>query len=127
MKNGKKDLARKIVYEALKRSSQQLKVEDVPSFFAQVVENVRPNQEVRPRRVGGATYQVPIPVPKKRGEFLAMKWIIEAARGRSGKSMIERLSEELINAYQNQGDAVKKKEEVHRIAEANRAFAHFRW
>ena len=127
MKDGKKDLARKIVYDSLANASQKLNVEDIPAVLAQAVDNVRPSQEVRSRRVGGANYQVPMPVPKKRGEFLAMNWIIKAARGRSGKPMVERLTNELVNAYQNEGDAVKKKEDTHRMAEANKAFAHFRW
>lgn len=127
MEDGKKDLARKIVYSSLENASQKLNTEDVAAMFSQAVDNVRPSQEVRSRRVGGANYQVPTPVPKKRGEFLAMNWIIEAARGRSGKPMIKRLTNELVNACNNEGEAVKKKQDTHRMAEANRAFAHFHW
>lgn len=127
MEDGKKDLARRIVYESLENASERLKAENVSAMFARAVDNVRPSQEVRSRRVGGANYQVPMPVPKVRGEFLAMNWIIEAARGRSGKPMVDRLSNELVNAYQNEGEAVKRKEDTHRMAEANKAFAHFRW
>lgn len=127
MEDGKKDLARGIVYESLANASARLQQEDVSAMFGQIVENVRPAQEVRSRRVGGANYQVPMPVPKVRGEFLAMNWIIEAARGRSGKPMIKRLTTELVNAYNNEGDAITKKENTHKMAEANRAFAHFRW
>lgn len=127
MENGKKDLARQIVYESLTSASEKLQQEDVSAMFEQIVENVRPSQEVRSRRVGGANYQVPTPVPKVRGEFLAMNWIIDAARGRSGSPMVERLTSELVNAYNNGGDAVTKKENTHKMAEANRAFAHFRW
>ncbi len=127
MESGKKDVARRIVYEALEVARKQLNQDDVPALFARVLDNVRPGQEVRSRRVGGATYQVPMPVPKVRSEALALKWIIEVARKRKGTTMTKKLAQELINAYNSEGDAVTKKENVHKMAEANRAFSHFRW
>ncbi len=126
MRQGKKSLSRKIVYRALEKVKAELKDEDPLQVLATAVENVRPQMEVRPRRVGGATYQVPIPVRSRRGESLAMRWIIHFARKKVGP-MEENLAQELIAAYRNEGEAVKKKEEIHKLAEANRAFAHFRW
>lgn len=123
---GKKDTARRIVYDALKKAAEQLK-EDSSVVLEKALLNVRPELEVRARRVGGANYQIPLPVPRPRGDFLAMKWIIGASRSRKGKDMAEKLAEELVNAYNETGEAVKKKENTHKMAEANRAFAHFRW
>lgn len=126
MQDGKRDLAKKIVYTAINKAAETLKEEPL-AVFSKVVSTIRPEVEVRPRRVGGATYQIPLPVPQRRADALALRWIIEAARGRKGKPMVEKLTEELINAYNEQGDAVKKRDNVHKMAEANRAFAHFRW
>lgn len=123
---GKKRTARKIVYGALERAAKELGVEPL-SVLTQAILNITPKQEVHPRRVGGATYQVPKPVKGERGQTLAIRWLVQAARAKEGKSMFNRLAEELKEAYNNEGGAVKKKEDVHRMAEANRAFAHFRW
>lgn len=124
MRKGKKTLAQKIVYRAFGIIKERTKKEPL-EIFELALKNAGPLLEVRPRRIGGATYQVPIEVKKARRSFLAMSWIIEAARSRKGKSMEEKLAEELIEAANNRGAAVKKKENIHRMAEANRAFAHF--
>ena len=126
MWDGKKSVAEKIVYGALDILRERLK-DDPLKIFHKAIDNVKPILETRPRRVGGATYQVPVEVRPERQISLAIKWIINAARNRSGKPMKERLAEELIDAFHNRGAAVKKKEETHRMAEANRAFAHYRW
>jgi small subunit ribosomal protein S7 len=126
MWDGKKSVAEKIVYGALDILRERLK-DDPLKIFHKAIENVKPILETRPRRVGGATYQVPVEVRPERQISLAIKWIINAARSRSGKPMKERLAEELIDAFNNRGAAVKKKEDTHRMAEANRAFAHYRW
>ncbi len=126
MLKGKKSLARSILYEALgivgKKSGQ-----DPLSLFKRAIENVRPLLEVKPRRVGGATYQVPVDVRPDRGETLARRWIINFARKRKEHTMAERLAGELFDASKKTGSAVKKKEDTHRMAEANKAFAHYRW
>lgn len=126
MKNGKKAVAERIVYGALdqigsKRGAEPMEVLD------RALENVRPMVEVKSRRVGGATYQVPVEVRPVRQQALAMRWIIESARARGEKSMPQRLAGELLEAAENRGNAVKKREDVHRMAEANKAFAHYRW
>ncbi len=126
MHGGKKSGAEKIVYSALddvgKRTGQEpLKV------FREALENVKPSLEVRSRRVGGATYQVPIEVREERSRALAIRWIIDGARGRSEHTMVERLSRDLMEAAENRGTSVKKREDTHRMAEANRAFSHYRW
>ncbi len=126
MQCGKKSVAQKIVYGALQKAADTLKEEPV-AIFEKVMASVKPEVEVRSRRVGGASYQVPVPVPLRRGEAMAMRWVIDAARGRKGKPMMEKLAEELINAYNGQSDAIKKRENVHKMADANRAFAHFKW
>ncbi|ANQ53875.1 MULTISPECIES: 30S ribosomal protein S7 [Thermosipho] len=126
MWDGKKSIAQKIVYKAMEILAEKTKKDPLDALH-QAVENVRPIVEVRPRRVGGATYQVPIEVEEPRKTSLALRWIVEAARARKGKPMAEKLGEELVNAFNNTGTAIKKKEDVHRMAEANRAFAHFRW
>jgi len=126
MWDGKKSLAMKIFYKALDKIKEETG-EDGIKVFEKAIENVKPILEVRPRRVGGATYQVPVEVPPVRQISLAIKWIIKAARERSEKSMIERLAKELIDAARNEGRSIKIKETVHKMAEANRAFAHFRW
>lgn len=126
MWDGKKSVAEKIVYGAFEVIREKLK-EDPLKVFHQAIENVKPILETRPRRVGGATYQVPVEVRPERQISLAVKWIIHAARARQGKPMKERLAEEIIDAYHNRGAAIKKREDTHRMAEANRAFAHYRW
>jgi len=123
---GKKTRAQQIFYQALDQIEKFTK-EDGYSVFQKAINNVKPVLEVRPRRVGGATYQIPMEVPSERREALAMKWLITAARARSEYEMKERLAKEFIDASKNQGNAVKKKEDTHKMAEANRAFAHYRW
>ncbi|MEO0102193.1 MAG: 30S ribosomal protein S7 [candidate division WOR-3 bacterium] len=126
MWKGKKTIAQKIFYATLELIEKKTK-EDGFAVFQKALNNVRPLLEVRPRRVGGATYQIPVEVPLRRRDSLAVKWIIQAARSRSEHRMVDKLSAELIDAAKGQGAAVKKKEETHKMAEANRAFAHFRW
>ncbi len=126
MQGGKKSLAEKIVYSALEIVKQKTKKDPV-EVFETALEKVRPLVEVKPRRVGGATYQVPIEVDKSRGQKIALKWIVRAARDRSGKSMIEKLAAEIVDASNESGGAYKKKLDVHRMAEANRSYSHFRW
>ena len=126
MYDGKKSVAEAIVYGALDVIEQKLKNEPLP-IFKQALENVAPAIEVRSRRVGGATYQVPVEVRTERRQALAIRWIISAARDRNDKTMVDRLSAELIDASNNRGNAVKKREDTHRMAEANRAFSHYRW
>lgn len=126
MRRGKKTIARKIVYRAfniIKEKNQK----DPLEVFDSALRNVKPLLEVRPKRVGGATYQVPRPVAVERSTTLAIRWILNAARSKKGKPMEEKLAEELILAASNSGSAIKKKEDTHRMAEANRAFAHFAW
>jgi len=127
MQNGKKSIAEQIVYGSMDRVREAVGTTDVVSVFHKAVENVRPHVELKPRRVGGATYQIPIEVRHERGLSLALRWIREAARNRHGTPMANRLSEELIAAYKGEGAAVKRREETHKMAEANRAFAHYRW
>jgi len=126
MWDGKKSIAQKIVYGAIEILEQKTGKSGI-EVFKQAVENVKPIVEVRPRRVGGATYQVPVEVQEPRKTALAIRWIVEAARSKKGKPMKEKLAEELLNAYNNTGAAIKKRDDVHKMAEANRAFAHFRW
>ena len=126
MKHGKKSAAERIVYGAFDQMEAKAKQNPV-EMFHQALENVMPTLEVRSRRVGGATYQVPIEVRTERRQALAIRWIIIAARGRGENTMIERLSGELMDAANNRGTAVKKREDTHRMAEANRAFSHYRW
>ncbi len=126
MRCGKKSTAERIVYTTLKVIADQTK-DDPLKIFKKAIDNTRPLVEVRSRRVGGANYQVPIEVRASRGVSLAMRWIIGNAQGRAGKSMIEKLSQEVLDASNNRGGAIKKKEDVHRMAEANKAFAHYRW
>lgn len=124
MKNGKKSIAEKIVYIAFDRINKELN-EDPIKVFEKAVENAAPLLEVRSKRVGGANYQVPYEVKPDRRFVLAIRWIIESARARKGKPMAEKLAEEILAAYRGEGAAVKKKQDTHRMAEANRAFAHF--
>lgn len=124
MRKGKKTIAQKIVYQAFDEIKKKTK-RDPLEVFEEAIKNAGPLLEVRSRRIGGATYQVPVAVEKDRRITLAIRWIIQAAKSRKGKPMKDKLAEELINASQNTGSAIKKKENVHRMAEANRAFAHF--
>jgi small subunit ribosomal protein S7 len=126
MREGKKSVAERIVYESLdlveKRSN-----DEALKTFKRALENVRPRVEVKSRRVGGATYQVPVEIRGDRGTALAMRWIIQSARARSGKSMEEKLAAELLDAANDRGEAARKREEVHRMADANKAYSHYRW
>jgi small subunit ribosomal protein S7 len=126
MYDGKKSVAETIVYGALDLVENRAKSEPL-SVFTQALDNVSPSIEVRSRRVGGATYQVPVEVRPERRQALAIRWLIIAARARNEKTMVERLSGELLDASNNRGTAVKKREDTHRMAEANRAFSHYRW
>ena len=129
MKDGKKSTAETIVYEALETLVDKLgkPTEKAPEVFAEVLEKVKPVVEVRSRRVGGATYQIPVEVRHDRREALAMRWLIESARSRQEKSMKIKLANELLDASNDKGNAIKKKEDTHKMAEANKAFSHFRW
>jgi small subunit ribosomal protein S7 len=129
MKSGKKSVAEKIVYGALDRMAERTGNDKTRALemLGHALDNIKPAVEVKSRRVGGATYQVPVEVRASRRETLAMRWAIEAARARSEKSMAVRLAHELIDAADNRGAAVKKREDTHRMADANRAFAHYRW
>ncbi|MDY7018499.1 MAG: 30S ribosomal protein S7 [Chloroflexota bacterium] len=126
MLRGQKATAERIVYNALQIASGQLEKEPM-DVLEQAIRNATPLLMVRSRRVGGATYQVPLEVEAERGQKLAMRWIISSVRGRSGKSMAEKLADELIDAFQGRGVTIKKREDVHKMAQANKAFAHFRW
>ena len=126
MKDGKKSVSEKIVYGAFDIVSKKTDKSPI-EFFHNALDNVKPNLEVRSRRVGGATYQVPIEVRPRRAQALAMKWIVESAIKRNEKTMRERVANEIVDAFNNKGNAVKKREETHKMAEANRAFSHFRW
>ena len=126
MKNGQKRTAEKIVYTTLELIEEQTKG-DALDVLDQAIKNLTPALGVRPRRVAGATYQVPVEVRAARGRFLSMRWLIDSARARKGKSMAEKLAAELMEAAQGQGAAAKKREDMHRMAQSNRAFAHFRW
>ena len=126
MKEGKKSVAERIVYGALDRMQSRAKSDPIQLFHS-ALENVMPAVEVRSRRVGGATYQVPVEVRTERRQALAIRWLITAARGRNENTMEERLSGELLDAANNRGTAVKKREDTHKMAEANRAFSHYRW
>jgi small subunit ribosomal protein S7 len=126
MKQGKKSVAERIVYGALDRMQSKAKSNPI-QLFHQALENVMPAVEVRSRRVGGATYQVPVEVRNERRQALAIRWLITAARSRNENTMEERLSGELLDAANNRGTAVKKREDTHKMAEANRAFSHYRW
>ena len=126
MYHGKKSVAETIVYGALDQVQEKTKQEPV-TVFHQALDNVAPHVEVRSRRVGGATYQVPVDVRPERRQALAIRWLITAARNRNETTMVDRLSGELMDAANNRGTAVKKREDTHKMAEANRAFAHYRW
>ncbi|MFD0915479.1 30S ribosomal protein S7 [Pseudahrensia aquimaris] len=126
MLDGKKSIAEKIVYGALDQVEEKARAEALPMFHT-ALENIAPQVEVRSRRVGGATYQVPVEVRVERRQALAIRWLIAAARKRNETTMVERLSGELMDAANNRGAAVKKREDTHKMAEANRAFSHYRW
>ena len=126
MKNGKKSVAEKIFYNSLEIISEKLKNDKPIEIFKKALNNVSPTLEVKSKRIGGATYQVPIEVSENRKLALAMRWLLLYSRGRKGKTMSNRLADELISASKNDGSSVKKKEDTHKMAEANKAFAHFR-
>jgi len=126
MQGGKKSLARRIFYDSCGIVEERTS-KNAMEVFEQAVRNVTPVLEVKPRRVGGATYQVPVEVPEYRAKSLAMRWLIQAARARPGKSMAEKLANELMDAAKGMGASIKRREDTHRMAEANRAFAHYRW
>lgn len=125
MLNGKKQLAERLVYGGMEKAAKKLKVESPLAVFEQAMKNIQPYLETRARRVGGANYQIPFEVKGQRQQHLTIMWFVAAARERSGMSMEDRIAAELVDAYNNSGPAIKKKEDTHRTAEANRAFAHF--
>jgi len=127
MKSGKKNLAERIVYGAFEKVSEKLEKGDPVDLLIGALENARPRLEVKSRRVGGATYQVPVEISYERQESLALRWIVAAANSRRGITMRDALANEIIDAYNNTGGVVKKKEDTHKMAQANRAFAHLRW
>ena len=127
MYDGKKSKSEKIVYDALDIASKKLKISKPIDLFKTALNNVKPGIEVRSRRVGGATYQVPVEVKSKRAQALAIRWLVESARKRKDKHMADKIFNELYDAYEKKGAAVKKREDVHKMAESNKAFAHFRW
>ncbi|MDC0653712.1 30S ribosomal protein S7 [Candidatus Pelagibacter sp.] len=126
MYDGKKGVAEKIVYEAIEKIKSKTKEEPI-NVFNEAINNIRPTVEVRSRRVGGATYQVPVEVKTKRAQALAIRWLVDASRKRKDKHMSDKIFNELYDAYEKKGSAVKKREDVHKMAESNKAFAHFRW
>ena len=126
MYDGKKGVASKIVYEAIDKIKSKTKEEPI-NVFNEAINNIRPTVEVRSRRVGGATYQVPVEVKTKRAQALALRWLVDASRKRKDKHMSDKIFNEIYDAYERKGSAVKKKEDVHKMAESNKAFAHFRW
>ena len=127
MYDGKKSKSEKIVYDALDIASKKLKISKPIDLFKTALNNVKPGIEVRSRRVGGATYQVPVEVRNERAQALAIRWIVDASRKRNEKSMVDRLAQELADAHENKGTSIKKREDTHKMAESNKAFAHFRW
>lgn len=127
MVSGKKSVARRIVYNALDKFSKKVKAESPLAAFEQALENAKPSLEVKSRRIGGATYQVPVEIPTDRRTAMGMQWIIKFSREKAGRSMEEALSSELVDCFFNQGATIKKKDDTHRMAEANRAFAHYKW
>ncbi|MBM9511170.1 30S ribosomal protein S7 [Desulfogranum marinum] len=127
MQDGKKTTARKIFYDAMDIVDQKIADEEPLTIFEEAMENVRPRIEVKSRRVGGATYQVPIEVRPERRNALAIRWIVGFAQSRSGQTMAQKLAAEILDAYSSRGGSVKKKDDTHKMAEANKAFAHYRW
>ena len=126
MYDGKKVVAEKIIYEAIEKIKSKTKEEPI-NIFNEAINNIRPTVEVRSRRVGGATYQVPVEVKANRSQALAIRWLIDASRKRKDKKMSDKIFNEIYDAYQSSGSAIKKKEDTHKMAESNKAFAHFRW
>ena len=126
MYDGKKTIAEKIIYDAIDKIKSKTKDEPL-TIFNEAINNLKPTVEVRSRRVGGATYQVPVEVKPKRSQALALRWLIDASRKRKDKKMSDKIFNEIFDAYQNRGSAIKKKEDTHKMAESNKAFAHFRW
>ena len=126
MFDGKKVVAEKIIYEAIEKIKSKTKEEPI-NIFNEAINNIKPTVEVRSRRVGGATYQVPVEVKSKRAQALAIRWLVDASRKRKDKHMSDKIFNELFDAYEKKGSAVKKREDVHKMAESNKAFAHFRW
>ena len=126
MNDGKKTIAEKIIYDAIDKIKSKSKEEPI-NIFNEAINNLRPTVEVRSRRVGGATYQVPVEVKSKRSQTLALRWLLEASRKRKNKTMSDKLFNELMDASQKKGSAIKKREDAHKMAEANKAFAHYRW
>ena len=126
MYDGKEVVAEKIIYEAIEKIKSKTKEEPI-NIFNEAINNIRPTVEVRSRRVGGATYQVPVEVKSKRSQALAIRWLVAASRKRKDKQMSDKIFNEIYDAYEKKGLAVKKKEDVHKMAESNKAFAHFRW
>ena len=126
MYDGKRGVAAKIVYDAIEKIKMKTKDEPI-NIFNEAINNIKPTVEVRSRRVGGATYQVPVEVKSKRAQALALRWIMDATRKRKNKTMADKLYAEIIDASQNKGSAIKKREDTHKMAESNKAFAHFRW
>ncbi|MCZ6513974.1 MAG: 30S ribosomal protein S7 [Nitrospinae bacterium] len=127
LKKGKKSLAERVLYTALDNIGEKLKDEKALDVFKKAIENAAPMLEVKSRRVGGATYQVPVEVSRNRRLALSIRWMIAQAKARAGRSMADKLTGELLDAFNNTGGAIRKKEDVHRMAEANKAFAHYRW
>lgn len=127
MFKGKKSVAERIVYGAFEIIKKQLNESDALKIFHKAIDNIRPRLEVKPRRVGGATYQVPVEVRQERGTSIALRWIRDFAKQKKGKSMQEKLADELLAAYRGEGLSIKKRDDTHKMAEANKAFAHFRW
>lgn len=127
MQDGKKSIARTIVYDAIEKFASKVAAEDHIEAFERALENAKPQVEVKSRRIGGATYQVPVEIATIRKRSLAMKWIITYARGKPGRNMVDALAQELQDCYNCQGSTIKKRDDVHRMAEANKAFAHYKW
>lgn len=127
MESGKKSIARHIVYDAIEKFAQRVSAQDPLASFEEALENAKPSLEVKSRRIGGATYQVPVEIPADRRTSLAMAWIITHARAKPGRSMIDGLASELVDCFNNQGTTIKKKDDTHRMAESNKAFAHYKW
>jgi small subunit ribosomal protein S7 len=127
MVDGKKSTSRRVVYNALEKFAQKVKSENALEAFEQALENAKPAVEVKSRRIGGATYQVPIEIPANRRMSMAMRWIIAHSRSKTGRSMEDGLAAELSDCFNNQGTTIKKKDDTHRMAEANKAFAHYKW
>lgn len=127
MQSGKKSVSRRIVYNALEKFASKVKLDSPLEAFEQALENAKPSLEVKSRRIGGATYQVPIEIPASRRISMAMRWIIAHSRAKTGRSMEEGLAGELVDCFNNQGTTIKKKDDTHRMAEANKAFAHYKW